>query len=144
MPYCLQRAKEKYRSNDYILQFGIFRRNNKYAGSNRTKEILVSTKYIISYFRKWENNLLAAAVHIHVAIDTNEHFHLQSTHCSNVWTRAKGSKRITLKLIWAGNLEIYSIICKSYPWGSVPEKNKKSESGNIVENGLGWDSRSNL
>ena len=35
--------------------------------------------YITSYFRKWENNLLAAAVQIQDVIDKNEHFHLQST-----------------------------------------------------------------
>ena len=52
----------------------------------------------ISYFRKWENNLLAAAVQIHDVIDKNEHFHLQNTPCANVWTGAKGSNRITLHL----------------------------------------------
>ena len=57
---------------------------------------LVSTKSIISYFKKWENNLLAAAVQIHDVIDKNEHFHLQSTPCAKVWTGAKGSNRITL------------------------------------------------
>ena len=56
----------------------------------------MSTKYIIAYFRKYENNLLAAAVHIHDVIDKNEHFHLQSTACANVWTGAKGSNRIAL------------------------------------------------
>ena len=56
-----------------------------------------STKYIISYFRKWGNNLLAAAVQIHDVTDKNEHFHLQSTPCANVSTEAKGSNRITLK-----------------------------------------------
>ena len=55
-------------------------------------------KYIISYFKKWENNLLAAAVQIHDVIYKNEHFHLQSTPCANVWTGAKGSNRITLKV----------------------------------------------
>ena len=54
--------------------------------------------HIISYFKKSENNLLAAAVQIHDVIDRNEHFHLQSTPCANVWTGAKGSNRITLIL----------------------------------------------
>ena len=41
---------------------------------------------------------MAAAVQIHDLIDKNEHFHLQSTPCANVWTGAKGSNRITLKI----------------------------------------------
>ena len=44
----------------------------------RNQGDLVSTNYILSYFRKRENNLLAAAVQIHDVIDKNEHFHLQS------------------------------------------------------------------
>ena len=32
----------------------------------------------------------------HDVIDKNEHFHLQSTPCANVWTGTKGSNRITL------------------------------------------------
>ena len=38
---------------------------------------------------------MAAAVQIHDVIDKNEHFHLQRTPCTNVWTGAKGSNRIT-------------------------------------------------
>ena len=45
---------------------------------------------------------MAAAVQIHDVIDKNEHFHLQSTPCANVWTGAKGSNRITLKLTVKG------------------------------------------
>ena len=52
--------------------------------------------HIISYFKKWENNLLAAAVQIHDVIVKNEHFHLQSTPCANIWTGTKGANRITL------------------------------------------------
>ena len=36
----------------------------------------MGTKHIMSYFKKGENNLLAAAVQIHDVIDKNEHFHL--------------------------------------------------------------------
>ena len=36
------------------------------------------------------NNLLAAAVQNHDVIDKNEHFHLQSTPCANVWAGGQG------------------------------------------------------
>ena len=42
---------------------------------------------------------LAATLQIHDVIDKNEHFHLQSTLCANVWTRAKGSNGITLRSV---------------------------------------------
>ena len=45
-----------------------------------------------------KNNLLAAGVQIHDVIDKNEHFHLQSTPCTNVWTGAKGSNRINCSI----------------------------------------------
>ena len=51
---------------------------------------------------------LAAAVQIHDVIDKNEHFHLQSTPCANIWTGAKGSNRITLKLVGKFN-DLYAI-----------------------------------
>ena len=46
--YWLQRGKEKYRLNAQILQFCIFLRNNIYADSSGTKEILWAQN--ISYY----------------------------------------------------------------------------------------------
>ena len=92
-PYLLQRAKREIQKNT-----GSSIRFCNLATCIEITYMLVAIEP--RRFGKHKTNhiiLQKMRVQIHDVIDKNEHFHLQSTPCANVWTGAKVSNRITLK-----------------------------------------------